>query len=48
MGFMTTYFSIVSISNWHTCSALRLCYVTDITLADTPTRCASCNVASNL
>jgi len=48
MSFMTTHFSIASISNWCTCSPLRLCYVTRITLADTPTRCASCNVARNL
>jgi len=27
MGFMTTYFSIASISNWCTCSPLGLCYV---------------------
>jgi len=26
-------------------SPLGVCYVTHITLADTPTRCASCNVA---
>jgi len=45
---MTTHFSIASISNWRTCSPLRLCYVTDITLADAPTICANCNVASNL
>jgi len=48
LGFMTTHFSIASISNCRTCSPLRLCYVTDTTLADTPTRCASCNVARHL
>jgi len=35
LGFMTTHFSIASISNFRPCSPLRLCYVTDITLADT-------------
>jgi len=44
LGFMTTHFSIASISNWCTCSPLGLCYVTHITLADTPTRCTSWNV----
>jgi len=47
-GFITTHFSIASISNWCTCSPLRLCYVTHIMLADTPRRCAWCNVTSNL
>jgi len=45
---MTTHFSIASISNWCTCSALGICYVTHITSTDTATRCASCNIARNL
>jgi len=47
---MTTYIFVLQTSQIgvRTCSPRGPCYMTHITLADTPTRCTGCNGTNNL